>query len=264
MKKSILLFLSLFLSLCIPSYAQSTKTELQTQVREINRFCPMNAGEGVTLESMIYNKDVNQLSITIGMRSANLDLDAIKQNSVAMGENVVKNWCADQSVLPIMKNCAACGARINLIYKDLNKNKSTSIFIPNSTIRRIVDGGVSSIENSQANLENYIKSERAGIGNNLAQGMKLLDVRDVGSYIDFVFGCDESIYNIDAMNAGNADNKAIRSVIVDLVKDPIARSEMKCFAENGKGIRYTYIGNTSKKKCIMSLNFEQLADIANQ
>lgn len=263
MKKSILVFLSLILAFCIPATAQ-TKEKLQSQVQEINRFCPMNAGEGITLESMVYVRLLNQLNITIGMRSANLNLDAIKQNGATVGENVVKNWCADQSVLPIMQNCASVGASIKLIYKDLNSGQSASVSIPNSTIRRVVNGDVSSIENSQNNLENYINSERASIGNFLAQGMKLLDVRDIGAYIDFTFGCDESIYDIDRMNAGNANNQAIRSVIVDLVKDPIARSEMKCFAENGKGIRYTYIGNSSKKKCVMSLNFEELANIANK
>lgn len=262
MKKYFSLLWILILSFSsIAAQSNQSMTNLQELISAIVRICPINCGQGLSLNSIKLSTPTKLVTMTISVNSEFFSLDNINSQKEQIATNIINNWATNESLSLFVSNMADSGVSVKVIYNDKKVNKSTEVIISNSKIKNTLASEISASENSERLLQTYIETERRSVGKEITTGMVMTAVEDMGSYIVFRYLLDETYYDIDVL-ASNV-NQSVYEVIRELINDPIGKHEMGCFSENGRGVKYIYVGKTSKRQAEGSINFEDLYDLTH-
>lgn len=264
MKK--IIFLILIMLGTIPAYSRSKSEALNNiiEVSEgINYVCPLTVSENLVMDQMKFNKSRNNLKIVMGIGSDSfVDSDFTPTQLDNMGRNIIGVWLTNENVMlrQMVEDLGQIGASVSIDFKNLRSGKVHHVNIDSEQIRSVIASRPSAESLLDNQLQTFIDSERAQIGVPLANGLVTTDIQDRGDFVEFVFSCDESIINIDALR-NNLTPDAMANILGNMMSDPVVMLEMKCFADNGRGIKYTYIGNTSNKKAEGIVPAERLASM---
>ncbi|MDE6811508.1 MAG: hypothetical protein K2J15_04070 [Muribaculaceae bacterium] len=249
MRKTIIL--SLILLSWLPMLAVSDSKALKNILElseEVNSICPFSVGENLIMREMKFNKSKNNLNVIIGIRSDYMvDFNSSPETMGPIAKNIISNWLTDNRLKNFVNNLGQVDATVSVHLLNLNTNKDQIINITSQQIQQVIAENPTVKDVSGNILQTFINNERLHIGTEASPGLEIIDVIDNGDNIEFISKCDESIFNMDELK-NNLTPDLMEQIILDMISDPLVMSEMKCFAENGRGVKYSYIGADSGKR----------------
>ena len=231
----------------------------------VNGICPLKVSENLIMNQMSYNKSRNNLKVGIGIGSDNFTgINASPEELDMIGKNIISSWYTndEQTLRQFVEDLGQVGATVTVDFKNLNTGKVQVVNISSQQIKSVVSSNPTAETVLDDQLQRFLNQERQQIGATVATGMVTSDVKDKGDFVEFVFMCDENVINIDILKS-NLTSDTMENVLGGMLADPVVLLEMKCFADNGRGIKYTYVGSTSNKRAEGFLPADRLGKLCS-
>lgn len=231
---------------------------------EVNNVCPLKIGDNLELKEMSFNSTQNSVIMVLGMKTEFMtDIKSNPQRMEDMAHNIVAAWITSNDLLKTYcQNLAQVNASIKIHYFNPDTLDVQVITITPQQIKDVLAQNLTPEQVAANQLANFIANERVQIGQSAGLGMVITDIQDLGNYVDFVIECDENYFDMNEMQK-NLTPTLMEGIISGLLKDPLALAEMKCFAENGRGVKYSYIGNRSGKKASATIPASRLYEMTH-
>lgn len=245
MKRIVLLLLA---ALSISFFACKNDSQLKEMVREMNKICPIDMGEWMTMENVTY--DNKTVTMTYTVEEGMIDFDGVRANEEAFRNNMLVGYANNTE------------QEFNMLLDAIVKAKADLCLVVNSE-----DGDGYSMQFSYDEL----KANRAGENANpeallitmaentrlqtpqiVDDGLVMTDVTIDAKYYTYVYSCDEADYDINFMNGNIASVK--EEILKGFSEDnSVMRSMFDLLKATNRGLAFKYVGSSSGKVCVVCL-----------
>ena len=251
MKKSLItLFVLLF---CISSsFSQTTdRKEFEKVVIAINSQLPMSLGPSMTLESMSMNNKEVLLKYQIndiGNTMSNMSLSDEK-----IKKNAMKMMSASDDTKKLYLSIAELGLNCHLSYVSENTGIAKDVILSPEELK----AGVELCVPSDDRVNMIIEATNCQLPIKLANGMTITCMKVQDGFLTTVVELDENQYDLSHFQNGSALEYIEEYANTDLT----TQMQWKIFAEAGLGIRYTWVGNITKKPINVDIPNHRLTEL---
>lgn len=121
MKKLLLIFMFVTAMAVSPAYSQISKTDLKAAVEMINKECPMDQGDGISVTSIT----CSDTQLTYSFLFKGVPADALKYVADTVSPELLKTFKADPEMNMILESCKA--NKINMVFRFSNEKGETGV-----------------------------------------------------------------------------------------------------------------------------------------
>lgn len=251
MKKSLItLFVLLF---CISSsFSQTTdRKEFEKVVIAINSQLPMSLGPSMTWKSMAMNEQEVFYKFQIN------DIGDTMSNMTFSDEELKKYVMKMLSGLDDAKDLyltiAELGLSCHIYLVSENTGTIKDVILSPEELKASVELSVSSDDKVNMILE----SANNQLPMELVAGMNITKMEIQNGFLATVIEVDENQYNLSNFQS----KSALESIEKYANTDLLTRYQWELYAEAGLGIRYTYVGNITKKLINVDIPNHRLTEL---
>ena len=231
-----------------------TDVKYKTVAELVNKQCPQSLGEagdftGVEFEdgNLIFNFRMNEKLTNIDVLAQNPQM--VKKSL----ENMFQDSSEGMEALKKLIEEDKIGLTFNYIGKE--SGKTASITLTYEDYKETIN-----IKQSPEEiLQDMIDITNASCPMQLEAGLKMIQIKIDGNYAIYDYDADESIISIDLLNQ-NIDQVKLNIVatLKQSFNDPSFSTFIKACKNANKGLGYRYIGNNSKKECLIIIELSEL------
>ncbi len=121
MKKLLLILMFVTAMAVSPAYSQISKTDLKAAVEMINKECPMDQGDGMSVTSIT----CSDTQLTYSFLFKGVPESALKHVADTVSPELLKTFRADPEMNMILESCKA--NKINMVFRFSNEKGETGV-----------------------------------------------------------------------------------------------------------------------------------------
>lgn len=237
------------------TFTSCGESKLQKMVESTNSECPISIGE--LGEATEISLEDGYVVFTYAINEAYADIDALSENPETIKSGVVSALVqSSKDMFKLMKEEHA-GLKLKYIGKT-SKKTFTMELSPEECVS-ILDSVEKGTSDSPLDiLKNQIATTNVQCPMTVAEGMVIHELTLEGDYVVYYVNVDESMYDMEEMEANKYQSKIdIMSSLTD-GSDPSVSHFIKSCTNADKGVAYKYIGSSSGKSFQINISKEEL------
>lgn len=234
--------------------ACSNDSQLKRLVQLMDKSCPFSAGESITMDKVAY--DGHAVTINYFVKEGVLNFDQIRANEETFRANMLLGYANDTEVgfKKLMDAIVKAGAALNIVFNSESDGSVTLHF----TSEELKANRPTSEGNPEMKLKINADNARLQTPAVVADGMVMTDVTLDSHYYTYVYSCDESIYDMDALMESISEMK--EAIMEDVLgeDDMITKGMIGLLKDTGRGFAFKYVGTTSGKTVTVYVKPDEL------
>lgn len=236
--------LSLF-AFVVGACGNMKKAQLQMDVENINKQCPLDMGMLGELTSVTYDEDENAVNFNYTIDEGTFTVADFRAT-----ENEIRNslrlTIAQESSRELYKEIIDAGASFNtVLMSGSNPDNQLKISFSNEELKQLIDMPLSEKERKTLLLSSQIATENARCPYLVEDGMLMTSVKDNDKNVVYNCRLDEKLYDIEEM----ADYKSVmkNALIETFSTDVVMQNQIQLLVSLNKGIVYNFYGSNTGK-----------------
>jgi len=246
----------LFLLACVSSsYSQDvSREEFENIIIEINSQLPMSMGPTMTWESMSM-KD-KEVFCKFQINDIGNTLSKMQLSEEQIRNNIKMMLAGSDDTKKLYLTVVELGLNYHVLMISENTGDAIEVIFTPAELRKCVESGVSLDDKINMLLE-ITKSQ---LPLTLMAGMTITNMHKQNGFFTTIIEVDENQYNLATFQS----QKALESIENSVNIDMMIRYQWGLFSEAGLGVRYTYIGNISKKTINLDIPNHRLKELLKE
>lgn len=251
MKKLFVIWL--FLLACISrSYSQDvSREEFENIIIGINSQLPMSMGPTMTWESMSMND--KEVFCKFQINDIGNTLSKMQLSEEQLKNNIKMMLAGSDDIKKLFVTVAALGLNYHVSMVSENTGVAQDVNLSPEELLKCVETGVSSDDKVKMILE----TTKSQLPLTLAAGMTITKMIVQDGFLTTIVEIDENLYSLTHFQSQNALQGIENYAAIDLA----THTQWEIFADAGLGVRYTYIGNISKKSINLDIPNHRLKEL---
>lgn len=228
-----------------------TKTEIEYEVEKLNAQCPQPVTEDVVMTSVLYHKDTVIYKYMLENQLKMLSTDNLKKSTLLLAQTKEnKQWMQKFYKNKIVLKC---------IYTAKDGSKKTITISPKE-IGDMLNQAISDRQAKEMILSIQIEDLKNRLPEVIEKGITIIDVELDEKYLTYIESIDENYIDVSLLNANKQE---VKNVMKDNLKNslPKEKRDMKSITDTKRGIAYKFVGNKTKKTCIITFSTEEINKI---
>ena len=225
--------------------------ELKRAVKEMAKVCPLQMGSFMSIENMKYSHKT--LTITYGIATGLMNFDSLRANEAVLRNNMLLGFANQQneSFKKIIDAVIRARADMKLVFID-GKGASFELVI---TAEEIKSNRPGTDADPEVLLKTMLDNLRLQIPIDMGNGLVIKDVLLDENRCIYIYDCDESVIDIDRLNANIPE---IKRYIIENFSDNNAAQELsRVIKATNRNLDYKYVGASSGKSVVVSIGPEE-------
>lgn len=256
--KKLLVFLSLTILLIgLGSCENENVKKLKRDIADFNTQCPINMGMVGELVCMKYNEETKEVEVYCLVNDEIVDLDLLKKNE-DMALKSMKLTFSSAQYKPVMQEIANADAGLTVIYESKKSGKSFSLNFTPQMVKEILENPMTEWDIKALSFENMVAMENASCPNPIEKGMMMIEVYNDVDNVVFVVELDEDIYDVDEVQT---IKKEMKQTFAENFNDPVVNRDLRLIKSMGRGLKYKFVGDRSKKSFEIVYPYSELAEL---
>lgn len=254
MKK--LFVILIFLLACVScSYSQGiSKEEFENIIIGINSQLPMSMGPTMTWESMSMND--KEVFCKFQINDIGNTLSKMQLSEEQLKNNIKMMLAGSDDIKKLFLTVAALGLNYHVSMVSENTGIAKDVNLSPEELLKCVETGVSSNDKVKMILE----TTKSQLPLTLAAGMTMTKMIVQDGFLTTVIEIDENQYSLARIQSQEALQGIEKYADIDLA----THTQWEIFADAGLGVRYTYIGNISKKSINLDISNHRLKELLKE
>lgn len=254
MKKLFVIWL--FLLACVSSsYSQDvSREEFENIIIEINSQLPMPMGPTMIWESMSMND--KEVFCKFQINDIGDTLSKMQLSEEQMRNNIKMMLAGSDDIKKLFMIVAALGLNYHLSMVSENTGDAKEVIFTPAELRKCVESGVSLDDKINMLLE----TNKSQLPLTLMAGMTIINLHKQDGFFTTIIEVDENQYDLVNFQS----QRALESIENIVNIDMMTRYQWGLFSEAGLGVRYTYIGNISKKSINLDIPNHRLKELLKE
>ena len=253
MKKLFVIWL--FLLACISSsYSQNvSREEFENIIIGINSQLPMSMGPTMIWESMSMNE--KEVFCKFQINDIGNTLSKMQLSEEQLKNNIKMMLAGSDDIKKLFLTVAALGLNYHVSMVSENTGVAKDVNLSPEELLKCVETGVSSDDKVKMILE----TTKSQLPLTLA-GMTITKMIVQDGFLTTVIEIDENQYSLTRFQSQEALQGIEKYADIDVA----THTQWEIFAEAGLGVRYTYIGNISKKTINLDIPNHRLKELLKE
>ena len=252
MKKILHSLLALILVVVLCSW--NGDGDLKELVRYLNSRCPHPISENLSIEKVNYsNGNVTMVFVIHGNM---FNFDAAHSNEQAFRDNflfVFANY-SDEAIQNFSEMLVEEKANLIIVLKNDKGDKYTMRFT-NMELKMVVDN---IDKDTDVLLQSIISNTKLNLPRQTENGVVMTDALMENGYFTYVYTCDESIIDIDLLQANDALIKGMLKKRLYEKQDIGVEKICEILKATNRGVAFKYVGTTSGKSYTCRIESDEL------
>lgn len=251
MKKFFITLLVLLVSIS-SSFAQTTKKELENVIIVINSQLPISLGPSLMWKSMAMND--KEVFAKFMVNDLGNTMSNMKLSEEQLKNNVKKMLAGSDDIKNLFLTVAELGLNYHMSMTSENTGDAVDVIFTPVELQKMITSDVVSLD-TKVNI--LLETSKSQLPLAVSTGLCIINVKKQDGLFITVVEVDENIYNLT-----NFQSQVALESIEKLAKTDIATiCQWKILAEAGLGVRYTYVGNISKKSVNLDITNQRLKQL---
>lgn len=228
--------------------------KLKDLVKYLNSKCPHPITENLTMEGIKHSDDNVTMEFLI---YGNLfDFDAVHSNEQAFRDNFLVFYSnySDETIQEFTKVLVEEKANLIIVMKNGKGDKYTMRFT-NMELKKVLEN---TDKSSDALLQSILANTKLGLPRQTENGVVMTDALIENGYFTYVFTCDESIVNVDLLQANDARIKGMLKKRFFEKQDVLVEEMCEILKATNRGVAFKYVSSTSGKSYTCRIESDEL------
>ena len=225
--------------------------ELKSVVLELNSRMPMHTGFSMQINSIDIDRE--KLTYFVNINSLvkniqNVSQDVLKNNAII----TLSSMSEDSEIF--LRTLISLNMGIRYVYT-VSQMDTMELYFSSDELCRILENKYT--PEDKVNI--LISGIHLTIPMDIGQGITMVDMCKRNGYIDYVFEIDETI--IDINDLIKMQDISRQYIIQGLSTDMVSLQQAAIFYNAGYGMKYLYVGKTTKTTFALQITTKELYDI---
>lgn len=229
-------------------------SELRDIVYEINKTCPVSAGDYITIEGFEYAD--HEVTITYLIKNGALDINAIRANEKTYHNNMLVSFAnnSDKDFKKMIDLIIRADAGMNLMFSDGNGDSYTLHF----TATELKENRPDDNADPEKLLKSMADNTRLQTPMVIEEGVVMTDINLDDNYFTYIYSCDESLIDMDVLKKNSAKMKEMILENASNMNDLTITQQCNLLRKTNRKFAYKYVGSSTGKVCTIYVSPDEL------
>ena len=251
--KRLLLVSSLCIMVCLTGCQNDYQKHLKILVENLNNGCPIPLGAMGHMTKAEYDGSTVTFNYLLtGLFSA----ESFEQNQEQFHQYMFDSYRSnsDESFRQLLNAIVNAKADLDVVFTLENEKEITLHF----TYDELANNMPAYVGDPETYIQSILQSTQLQLPFTYAEGMVCTRIELDSAYFTYYFDCDENLFDINEMKYSAEQNHDAMREMLTTSSDPSFVRMMNTLKATQRGLRYFYIGTTSGKEAVVTIESEEL------
>ncbi len=237
--------------------SNSATTKLKMEALRANEGCPVDYGNGMTLQSVVYDEASNVVTMTVAVDNESFDMDYLRTNADVAKKNVYLSF-SQGDCKPMVNDIANGGAGFKVVLKDKKGGKTVDVLLSPDEVKQMSKSNLSQAEIGKMKFDNWLLVQNRACPQDLGDGTAIAKVvAEEGFVVLYIQGEDNE--TIDYIRDDSDYYNFMKSNMMSgLAEDVATQSQFALLASNGYGLVFRFYHDDPKKSADITYSVDEL------